>query len=78
MRYIPSTRFTVAATDNGFDRRGLIVGAGVVGVAVVAMQALRGRATESPVAVTAKASPAKDTGYRATPHVLRYYETAKS
>jgi hypothetical protein len=37
-----------------------------------------GAGVEAPVAVAAKAPPAADAGYQVTPHVLRYYETAKS
>jgi hypothetical protein len=60
------------------ERRGLIVGAGVAGVAAAAAHALRGAGVEAPVAAAAKAPPAADAGYQVTPHVLRYYETAKS
>lgn len=60
------------------ERRGLILGAGVAGVAAVATQILRGHAVAAPEPVLAKALPAQDAGYQVTPHVLRYYETAKS
>jgi len=47
-------------------------------VAAAAAHALRGAGVEAPVAAAAKAPPAADAGYQVTPHVLRYYETAKS
>ena len=78
MKFIQSRRIAADATDGKVDRRGLIVGAGVAGAAAVATHALRGTAVEAPDPVSAKTPPAKDSGYRATPHVLRYYETAKS
>ncbi len=79
MKYGPSARSTAAdAIGSTVDRRGVIVGAGAAGLTVVAMQALRGGAAGGPVAVAAKTPPAKEVGYQVTPHVLRYYETAKS
>ena len=58
-------------------RRGLLIGAGAAGAAVVAAKALPG-STAAEVAQAA-AKPALDTagGYQLTPHVLRYYETTK-
>jgi 2-polyprenyl-6-methoxyphenol hydroxylase-like FAD-dependent oxidoreductase len=57
-------------------RRGLLLGAGVAGAAVLAAKALPGTATE---VVEAAVKPALDPagGYQLTPHVLRYYETTK-
>jgi hypothetical protein len=80
MKFIQSRRSPAAAGDGTVDRRGVIVGASVAGVAAMATQILRGGAgaVEAPVALAAKPLPAKEAGYRATPHVLRYYETAKS
>jgi hypothetical protein len=59
-------------------RRGLLLGAGVAGAAVVAAKALPGSA--APEAVQAAAKPVLDPagGYQLTPHVLRYYETTKT
>jgi len=58
-------------------RRGLLLGAGVAGAAVLAAKALPGTAGE--VVVEAAVKPALDPagGYQLTPHVLRYYETTK-
>ena len=87
MRFIPSrTVVPSAAGGSGdrheatakLDRRGLVVGAGVAGVAAVAAQVLHRAAVDAPVAVAAKAPVADGAGYQVTPHVLRYYETAKS
>ena len=91
MKFIPSrTAAPSAAGGSGdrhgasapatakLDRRGLVVGAGVAGVAAVAAQVLHRAAVDAPVAVAAKAPVADGAGYQVTPHVLRYYETAKS
>ena len=59
-------------------RRGLLIGAGAAGVAAVAATRLMPAA--APVEVAAVAEPvaaAERLGYRLTPHVLRYYQTAK-
>ncbi len=70
-----------AGTPDGaaapLGRRGLVVAAGVAGVAAVAVHALRGAAVDATPAVVAKAVPEGE-GYRLTPHVLRYYETTKA
>ena len=67
------------AAANPLKRRGLLVGAGAVGAAVLAAKALPGAA---PVATTAvlTAQKAVDTGggYQVTDHVLRYYETTRA
>jgi hypothetical protein len=80
MKFIQSRRSPAAAGDGTVDRRGVIVGASVAGVAAMATQILRGGAdaVEESGAVAAKPPPAKGAGYQTTPHVLRYYETAKS
>ena len=78
MNDVPSTPSSAGAAGSKVHRRGVIVGAGAAGLAVVATQALRGAATEVPVAATAKALPRENGGYQTTRHVLRYYETAKS
>ena len=91
MKFIPSrTVAPSAAAGSGerhgvsapaaakLDRRGLVVGAGVAGVAAVAAQVLHRAAVDAPVAVAVKAPAADGVGYQVTPHVLRYYETAKS
>ena len=60
-------------------RRGLLIGAGAVGAAVVAAKLLPGAA---PVAagVAPVAAKVVDTagGYQLSEHVLRYYETARA
>jgi hypothetical protein len=58
-------------------RRGLLLGAGAAGAAVVAARAIPGGAATE--VAQAAAEPALDSaaGYQLTPHVLRYYETTK-
>jgi len=61
------------------DRRGVVVGAGVVGAAALAGNALLRSGFEAPAAAAgAAAAVAQAEGYRLTPHVLRYYETTKA
>ena len=61
------------------DRRGLVVGAGVAGVAAVAAAALhRGAVEVAPAAAAVKPTAAEGDGYRLTAHVQRYYETTKA
>jgi hypothetical protein len=66
-----------AETNPALKRRGLLLGAGAAGAAVLAAKALPGTAATEVVEAAAK--PALDTagGYQLTPHVLRYYETTK-
>jgi hypothetical protein len=65
------------APVNPLKRRGLIVGVGAAGAAVLAAKTLPGAA---PAVATAAAAKVADTsgGYQVTQHVLRYYETARS
>ena len=60
-------------------RRGLLLGAGAAGAAVLAAQVLP-EAVAPAVVLTPAAPPAvaAAAGYQATAHVLRYYETARS
>jgi hypothetical protein len=78
MKFIRSGRSAPDAIAGNADRRGLLVGAGVAGVAAIAAQVLHRSAVEAPSTVATKAPLAKGEGYRVTPHVRRYYETAKS
>lgn len=57
-------------------RRSLLIGAGAAGAALVAAKAVPVAPTDI---ATAAAQVADDgsAGYRLSPHVLRYYETAK-
>ena len=60
-------------------RRGLLIGAGVAGAAALAVKGLPGPAPVSSAAALVK--PVIDNsagGYQLTPHVLRYYETARA
>ena len=59
-------------------RRGMLLGAGVAGAAALAVKALPGAAPVAAVTVAAKAVVDSAGGYQLTPHVLRYYETART
>ena len=59
------------------DRRKLVVGAGVAGVAAVGAAALHRQVAEVPASVAATPAAGEE-GYRLTPHVLRYYETTRT
>ncbi len=64
--------------DNQVSRRRVFAGAGAAGALAAAAVVLPGAKTaaESPVA-DAGTAPDRDGRYQATPHVLRYYQTAK-
>ena len=63
---------------SALSRRHLLAGAGAVGAAAVAATALsRAVPTDAPVVAEATAAPAQGGGYRVTPHVLHYYQTAR-
>jgi hypothetical protein len=66
------------AAANPLKRRGLLIGAGAAGAAVVAVKVIPGAAPVATVAVAAKAAADTAGGYQLTPHVLRYYETARA
>ena len=67
------------AAANPLKRRGLLLGAGAAGAAVLAVKALP---AATPLASTAAAvAPAVTDaagGYQLTQHVLRYYETTRA
>jgi 2-polyprenyl-6-methoxyphenol hydroxylase-like FAD-dependent oxidoreductase len=58
------------------SRRTVFAGAGAAG-AMAAAAALLPRTPQTVVAEKAPAAPDADAGYQVTPHVLRYYQTAK-
>ncbi|MEO8923717.1 MAG: formate dehydrogenase [Caldimonas sp.] len=68
----------VSSPSTRLDRRGLVAGAGVAGVAALAAAALTRRVAELPPVSAAKPARAAGEGYRETQHVLRYYETTRS
>ncbi len=81
MKFIQSRRNPVNAdaSSSKLDRRSLVVGAGVAGAAAVAAAAMHRSAIKTePVVAQALVVPEKGKGYQLTPHVQRYYETAKS
>ena len=68
-----------AGTGNRLKRRGVLAGAGALGVAgaaLLAAKALPPGAT-APALATAATATLPSGGYQATAHVLRYYQTAK-
>ena len=65
-------------TAKPLKRRGLLIGAGAAGAAVLAAKALPGAAPVAPGAVAAKTLLDASGGYQVTAHVLRYYETTRS
>jgi len=68
-----------AASANPLKRRGLLLGAGAAGAAVLAVKALPVAAPIAPAAA-ATTGALVDTagGYQLTAHVLRYYETTRA
>lgn len=58
-------------------RRGLLIGMGAAGAAAVAVKALPDAAPQAEPAAAAVPQAASD-GYQVSPHVLRYYETARA
>jgi hypothetical protein len=55
----------------------MLVGAGAAGAAAVALATVP-QAAKTPVAVASPdAVPEQGGGYRLSPHVMRYYQTAK-
>jgi len=77
MKSSAADRTTREAPDaSALKRRGLLLGAGAAGAAVIAAQALPTAPTE---VAAAPAKPPRDdkAGYQLTQHVLRYYETTK-
>lgn len=65
-------------TSNPLKRRGLLIGAGAAGAAVLAARALPGAAPVAPTALAAKTAVDASGGYQVTAHVLRYYETTRA
>ncbi|MCV2366844.1 formate dehydrogenase [Roseateles oligotrophus] len=64
--------------DPAIKRRGWLLGLGAAGAAAVVAKALPVAAVaEAEVAVAAVVTPDAG-GYQLSPHVLRYYETARS
>ena len=67
-----------AAAANPLKRRGLLIGAGAAGAAALAVKVMPGAAPVATAAVAAKTAVDTAGGYQLTPHVLRYYETARA
>ncbi len=58
-------------------RRQLFAGAGTAGALVAAAAVLPSAREAEPTTAEARPVPEKGGGYQLTPHVLRYYQTAK-
>jgi hypothetical protein len=68
-----------AASTAPLKRRGWLLGLGAAGAAAVVAKALPVAVVEEQaVAVAATVLPDTAGGYQLSPHVLRYYETARS
>ena len=69
----------VPVAGETMKRRGWLLGLGAAGVAVVAAKVLPDAAVveDSAIALAPLAAP-EGGGYQLSPHVLRYYETARS
>ena len=80
MKFFPSKRSAgvTGSSSTRADRRGVVIGFGVAGVAAGAARALHRGAVQAPLATAAKAASVEGEGYRLTPHVWRYYETTKA
>ena len=74
-----SDHTTEPSTAQPLKRRGLLIGAGAAGAAVVAAKVLPGAATVvAPVAAVATKAIDPAGGYPVTDHVLRYYATTRA
>ena len=69
---------TTPAAAGPLKRRGLLLGAGAAGAAVLAVKMLPGAAPVAAAAVAAKTAVDTVGGYQLTQHVLRYYETTRA
>jgi hypothetical protein len=66
------------ASQPSLSRRTLLAGAGTAGALAAAATLLPGTPAEPPVAAAQPALEGGEDGrYRATAHVMRYYQTAK-
>ena len=74
-----SDHATDRSTAQALKRRGLLIGAGAAGAAVLAVKALPGAApVATPVAAAATKLVDPAGGYQVTDHVLRYYATTRA
>ena len=79
MRDKAADRLPTLVAADPLKRRGLLIGAGAAGAAVLAAKVLPGAAPVA-TATAGAATQAIDAagGYRLTDHVLRYYETTRA
>jgi hypothetical protein len=69
---------TPGNTQNPLKRRGLLLGVGAAGAAALAVKVMPGAAPVATAVVAAKKVIDPAGGYQVTPHVLQYYDTARS
>ncbi len=68
-----------SSTAQPLKRRGLLIGAGAAGAAIVAAKVMPGAApVVAPVAAAAAKVIDPAGGYQVTDHVLRYYATTRA
>jgi hypothetical protein len=74
-----SDHTTERSTAQPLKRRGLLIGAGAAGAAVVAAKVLPGAApVVAPVVAVATKAIDPAGGYQVSDHVLRYYATTRA
>ncbi|MEO6033375.1 MAG: formate dehydrogenase [Burkholderiaceae bacterium] len=77
MKFVTTIQALPAVGDQPLKRRGLLWGAGAAGAAVVAAKVLPGAGAAAASVPMARAATEASAGYQLTPHVRRYYETAR-
>ena len=78
MKSVTTDQALPTVSDKPLKRRGLLWGAGAAGAAVVAAKVLPGAAPAAAGVPAVQAAKEATAGYQLTPHVRRYYETARS
>jgi hypothetical protein len=68
----------LTAPTQPLQRRGLLLGAGFAGAAALVAKALPSAAPVAAPVLAVEAAVDTTAGYQVTPHVLQYYETARS
>jgi hypothetical protein len=78
MKSVTNEQALSTVSDKPLKRRGLLWGAGAAGAALVAAKVLPGAAPVAAGVPAAHAAAESAAGYQLTPHVRRYYETARN
>ena len=76
VHFNPAAAVTDTPSSTPMKRRGLLIGAGAAGAAVIATQVMPGAAGPVDSAVAAAAITTSG-GYQLTAHVQQYYDTAR-